>query len=302
MILLSVVIPVYRVEQLLQRCVDSVVAQNVPDMEIILVDDCSPDGSGKLCDEIAHKEPCVTVIHRKKNGGLSAARNSGIEAARGEFLTFVDSDDYISPNTFLPILQLFSHDCDCVEYSVAYNDGSIYNPMNYARGTTFPDWMARKGFSQAYAWNNIYRHSVWGDTRFPEGKYFEDLFTIPYFLHRCNNIISSPYGCYYYCDDNSAAITRNPSVKKADDLLEATLQLLDFATSQCGMNRSEVFALQMEATNRKIDLLRTGGATTARVGRPRLIDALLNKSIKGLLLWLLGEKWFFNIFKSMNRR
>ena len=94
---ISVIIPVYRVERYLDACVSSVLAQTFGDFEIILVDDGSPDGCPALCDAWARKDPRIRVIHRE-NGGLSAARNTGIEAAKGQFLTFVDSDDLLEPD------------------------------------------------------------------------------------------------------------------------------------------------------------------------------------------------------------
>ena len=92
----SVIIPVYNVEQYLNRCIDSVLNQTYKDFEIILVDDGSTDKSGEICDVYAEKDSRITVIH-KENGGLSDARNFGIDAARGDFLTFLDSDDYFHP-------------------------------------------------------------------------------------------------------------------------------------------------------------------------------------------------------------
>ena len=96
--LLSVVIPVYRTELTLQRCVESVLKQGVDDMEVILVDDGSPDNCPELCDEWAEKDNHIKVIH-KTNGGLSDARNAGIDVATGDYITFVDSDDWIADNT-----------------------------------------------------------------------------------------------------------------------------------------------------------------------------------------------------------
>ena len=101
--MLSVIIPVYNVEKYLRKCVDSVSAQDIADMEVILIDDGSPDNCGAICDEYAEKDLRVIVIH-KKNEGVSTARNVGLDIARGKYITFVDSDDYLLPNTFIPNL------------------------------------------------------------------------------------------------------------------------------------------------------------------------------------------------------
>ena len=97
--LLSIIVPVYNVENYLQKCIDSILAQTLTDFELILVDDGSPDGCPALCDAAAAKDARVRVIHQK-NGGLSAARNAGLDVARGAWIGFVDSDDYIAPEMY----------------------------------------------------------------------------------------------------------------------------------------------------------------------------------------------------------
>lgn len=96
---LSIIVPVYKVEPYLHRCVDSILAQTFTDFELILVDDGSPDNCGAICDEYAAKDSRILVIH-KENGGLSDARNAGLDIAKGEYIGFVDSDDYISPQMY----------------------------------------------------------------------------------------------------------------------------------------------------------------------------------------------------------
>ncbi len=103
--LISVIVPVYKVEAYLNRCVDSILGQTYKNLEVILVDDGSPDGSGAICDAYAEKDARVRVIH-KENGGLSSARNAGIDIAKGEYLAFVDSDDWIEPETYKTMLEL----------------------------------------------------------------------------------------------------------------------------------------------------------------------------------------------------
>ena len=100
--LVSIVVPVYKIENVLHYCIDSILNQIYEDFELILVDDGSPDNSGKICDEYAKKENRIKVIH-KENGGVSSARNCGIDAAKGKYICFVDSDDYVNKN-YLEIL------------------------------------------------------------------------------------------------------------------------------------------------------------------------------------------------------
>ena len=115
---LSIIIPVYKVEAYLDFCLKSIARQNVDDCEVILVDDGSPDGSGALCDEWARKAHLFHVVHSEKNQGLSAARNKGLDLACGDFVTFVDSDDYLSPGTLGSNLKLLESmpEADVLEY------------------------------------------------------------------------------------------------------------------------------------------------------------------------------------------
>ena len=125
--ILSVIIPVYNVEKYLRKCVDSVLAQDIADMEVILIDDGSPDNCGAICDEYAEKDTRVKVIH-KEHEGLSSARNAGLDIARGKYITFVDSDDYLLPNTFIPNLDyIVNHpEVDCLQFPTIYDDRIEY--------------------------------------------------------------------------------------------------------------------------------------------------------------------------------
>ena len=114
---LSVIIPVYRVEATLDRCVESVLNQSFTELEVILVDDGSPDHCPELCDMWATKDSRITVIHQR-NGGLSAARNAGINRAQGDYLTFIDSDDYIGEGTLEAVMSRLDDSIDLIEYPI----------------------------------------------------------------------------------------------------------------------------------------------------------------------------------------
>ena len=128
---ISVIVPVYKVERYLHECVHSLLAQTFSDIEVILVDDGSPDGCGAICDAYAKSDSRVCVIHQK-NGGLSCARNTGIAHARGEYLCFVDSDDYVAPD-YCETLYAMLKDSDC-DFSVCgvcrFQDGVQPNPVS----------------------------------------------------------------------------------------------------------------------------------------------------------------------------
>ena len=132
----SIIIPVYKVEDYLRDCVESVLAQTVSDYEIILVDDGSPDGCPAICDEYAAQDPRISVVH-KENGGLSSARNAGLDIARREYVYFLDSDDTIEPNLLERLLGLMDQGCDMVgfRYQVLKPDGSLEPGRTIALGT-----------------------------------------------------------------------------------------------------------------------------------------------------------------------
>lgn len=182
---LSIIIPVYRTHDTLQRCMESILGQTFTDYEVILVDDGSPDDCPQLCDEYAEKDKRISVIH-KENGGLSAARNAGIAQARGEYITFVDSDDAIGKDTLRLLMQeLAEHPrTDILEYPMMERMGNpkrqsllSFNPKEYHDATDY--WLGENVYNHAYACNKIYRRELFRHIRFPEGKCFEDTLTTP---------------------------------------------------------------------------------------------------------------------------
>lgn len=202
---ISVIVPIYKVEKYLDRCVASILAQNVSDMEVILVDDGSPDNCPTLCDEWARKDCRIKVVHRA-NGGLSEARNSGVDIAVGEYITFVDSDDYLLADTYAPLLPMLDsdHTLDMLEFMVRHDDISR-NPVFLADRkytSTRHYWTETRAWYHSYACNKIYKRSLFADVRFPKGRIFEDLFILPDVLSKAKCVATTSHGWYNYCDNN----------------------------------------------------------------------------------------------------
>ena len=209
---LSVIIPVYRVEATLDRCVESVVSQTGADLDIILVDDGSPDSCPQRCDEWAKKDSRIRVIH-KPNGGLSDARNAGIEAAQGDYITFVDSDDYLAPHTYAPLMERLAADerIDLLEYPVCVAYGSPrQHTIDFADEQTYGNmadyWYETEAYQHSYACNKLYRAALFSDVRYPVGILFEDMHTLPLLLQKAKKVATSHQGLYYYCA-NARGIT-----------------------------------------------------------------------------------------------
>ena len=213
---LTVIIPVYRVEATLNRCVESVVRQHVPEMEIILVDDGSPDKCPQICDEWAQKDTRIHVIH-KSNGGLSDARNAALDIAKGEVITFVDSDDYLADNTYPALLDMIDG-TDILEFSIA--DKLTLTDCFYDDINTY--WFESQAYTHTYAWNKLFHRELFDGIRFPNGKVFEDAFTTPKLLKAAHSIRTTRQGSYHYCD-NPQGITAKADGHQLAMLLEAHL-------------------------------------------------------------------------------
>ena len=213
---LSVIIPVYRVEDTLARCVDSVLRQDVADMEVILVDDGSPDRCPQLCDEWARRDQRIRVIH-KANGGLSDARNAGIDRATGEFIAFVDSDDWLADGTYAPLMSMMDG-CDMLEYSIA--DRLTLDDSDYQDASDY--WLGSQAYTHTYACNKLFRRELFSQVRFPKGKVFEDAYTLPKLLRQARRVKTTRHGFYHY-EYNPQGISAQADGPQLQMLLDAHL-------------------------------------------------------------------------------
>lgn len=228
---LSVVIPVYRVEDTLDHCLESVLQQNVDDMEVILVDDGSPDQCPQMCDTWANKDARISVIH-KKNGGLSDARNAGIDIAKGEYITFVDSDDFVGKNSYAQLLHILDNNAevDILEYPafVFYNSPKQHL-LDLASDKIYTDmdeyWYEGCAYNHTYAWNKIYRRKLFDSVRYPVGVVFEDVHTLPRLLKECKSVMTTNQGLYYYCL-NRYGITNTSDGRALKMLLEPHVDII----------------------------------------------------------------------------
>ena len=230
---LSVIIPVYNVSGTLDRCLKSVAGQTMRDMQIILVDDASTDDSADICRQWANDDGRIQVVQHKVNQGLSAARNSGIEKAKGEYITFVDSDDTIDTDTYSRLFAILNvhPDYDILEYPVFVKYGNIKEQQRVAFGLDkeYHDmkdyWLEARAFRHSYAWNKIYRRELFKNIRYPVGRTFEDLYVLRQLLERSCIVATTSVGMYYY-HDNPDGITRNATGKDYSDLLDGHLPML----------------------------------------------------------------------------
>ncbi len=304
---LSIVIPVYQVADSLPRCLDSISSQSFRDWQAILVDDASKDGSSAICDRYVKRDHRFQVVHLKRNGGLSVARNVGIEKARGQYITFVDSDDYIGDDTFKDLFEILSThpDYDLLEYPVYEHYGSkkIHLLQFPKREYTDPlaYWLQGKAYSHTYAWNKIYRREVFQNVRYPERRNFEDAAVLPQLLRKCRTIATTDVGLYYYCY-NSKGITENATAKDLTNLLETHTRMLkqikDNFRRRRRRNDLEAYmpAYYAQVLNIQLDAYRAGG----RISKYFPMLPYRN-TFKLKLLHILGLKRLCQLHKLFHR-
>ena len=226
---ISVIIPVYGVEPYLRRCLDSVAAQTCRDLEILLVDDGSPDGCPAICDEYAAGDSRFRVIH-KENGGLSDARNAGLAAATGEYIGFVDSDDWLEPDMYERLAEALERTgSEVAVCNFRCADERLEEPpITGVDRETILDrdgavrLLLRDKQLQNYVWNKLYAAALWDGVRFPAGKAFEDIDTTWRVLDRAQRTVLIPYVGYNYFV-RSGGIVQSRSIQNEIDCVEQGL-------------------------------------------------------------------------------
>lgn len=240
--LISVIVPCYKVEAYLPRCVDSILRQTYKNIEIFLVDDGSPDNCGLICDEYAKQDTRVKVIH-KKNGGLSDARNVAIDIAKGEYVTFIDSDDYVSPdylNVLYDLISKHGSDISVSSFSFFYETGKIKDHSSgiteyvCSREEALKTMFYQDKFDNS-AWGKLYKSHLFGSIRYPKGKIYEDFGTTYKLLMLTNKVAYTSQSTYYYLQ-RSGSIDRSGFSERNLDALplaEELLSLIDRELTAC---------------------------------------------------------------------
>ena len=232
--MLSIIIPIYNVEKYLTKCIESVINQTYKNLEIILVNDGSTDNSKDIINKYSLIDSRIKVIN-KKNGGLSDARNVGIEIAKGDYIAFLDSDDWIELNMYEKLYSYIKQEnADIVQcsYQEVYNEevnnqkikeeiklisgkDSLYNLYGENHGKT------------VVVWNKIYKRELFNDIRFPKGKYHEDEFTTYKLLYKANKIVDLNLPLVYYRQRDGSIMNSKFNIKRLD-ALEAFNERLAF--------------------------------------------------------------------------
>ena len=218
----SVIVSIYNIEEYLPRAIESVCNQTFQKLEIILVDDGSTDGSGRICDYYGAEDDRIRVIH-KPNGGLASARNAGIEAASGEYITFVDGDDWIEENMYQDMVEALIQNgaqlviCNYKEVSegavrdTSTNEVTVWDKREALEAFIREDESYRIDNA---AWNKLYTRELLGDLRFPEGKLFEDIVFTTRLIAASKKTVYLHKACYNYVTDRSGSIMNSKRVER----------------------------------------------------------------------------------------
>jgi glycosyltransferase involved in cell wall biosynthesis len=228
---ISVIIPIYNVEKYLKRCIESIIKQTYSNLEIILVDDGSPDGCAKICDEYKNKDERIVVIH-KKNGGLSDARNAGLKVATGEIISYIDSDDYVDLDMYEKMTKAMEEknaDIVVCGTNIDYEDGHTKvkcekEEKSFNREEALIELNSFKSFDMA-VWNKLYKREVVDKIEFPVGKKSEDYFVMYQYFARAKKVVIINQAKYHYFQ-RSNSISRGKNV--THDYIEGSKSQKEF--------------------------------------------------------------------------
>lgn len=245
--MISVIIPVYNVKGYINKCLQSIVSQSYENLEIILIDDGSTDGSGEICDEWRIKDERIKVIH-KNNGGLSDARNAGIDIANGEFIAFIDSDDYILPDYFSYLFDLATqNNADlsvCQLITVDEEDNYIGIGGKSVDTVIEGEVECMKAFLKdpaidTTAWRKLYRKELFDSgIRYPVGKYHEDVFTTYKIIALCKRIVIGSKPLYAY-RQRAGSIQNSTFSSKHMDAITASKERYKFISQKYPILKNE---------------------------------------------------------------
>lgn len=234
--LISIIIPVYNCEKYLERCINSVLEQSYSNLELILVDDGSTDRSGSICDDYQKKDDRVVVVH-STNGGAAKSRNSGIDIARGEYIGFIDSDDYISPSMYehmICVLNESNAEMAVCNYLYVDKEGNdLHRASSIVRDEVIERIDYLKRLTEPYSgyyitpWNRVYRRELFNGLRFPEGMTHEDNVLTHRIVDRCGRIaiISKEYAYY---TQRSDSVSKSHKSYRFYDNIDALADRIEF--------------------------------------------------------------------------
>lgn len=229
--MISIIVPIYNVECYLEKCINSIISQTYGNLEIILSDDGSTDGCGAICDRYGMLDSRIRVIH-KPNGGLSDARNAGIEIAKGGWYVFIDSDDFIAPDTiermYAATVSTESQIAVCNMIRIYDDSGTepFYRPAEVQ--TLLTGEVRFETLKQPSACNKLFRADLFEGVRFPKGKFYEDTFIYHILAHRAKRIVLTGHDGYYYLSRRESILGQPRFTDRYFDFIEAVYERMTY--------------------------------------------------------------------------
>lgn len=318
--LISVIIPIYNVEKYLKKCIDSVIKQTYKNLEIILIDDGSTDDSRKICDEYAKKDTRITSIH-KENGGLSDARNAGINICNGKYITFVDSDDYVEYDYveyLYNLIKKYKTKISICAYSVLMENGKKidygknFNECVLNRKNAFKRMLNEEGYSVS-AWAKLYDVKLFENVRFPFGKLCEDNGTTYKLIDQVDSVAYGNNSKYYYLKRNGSIMLSNFNNKKLD-MIYLTDEMCDYLEKKYPEIRDTLLRRRIYS---RFNILRqiVNDKNVSKEVENKIIQYILNHKVEilrnsetpmrdklGLICLIIGKKFFkivWNIYSKI---
>lgn len=304
---LSVIIPAYNAKSTIERCINGIVSQLPRDCEVIVVDDGSTDATGNIIDKLAESHEQVVVMHTT-NHGPSVARNKALDIAKGDYITFADSDDTIAPHTLEYALDTMQQhpEYDILEYpthvdrgtegqyDVSFSDCAYHSFAEY--------WLKLQGYNHSYVWNKLYKRELFKNIRFTPGYIFEDLWIQPLLMKRASIIATTSKGCYLY-SYNPDGLSHNLDAAQLEMAVRAHAHTLS-ELSATHSDNPHFCNYYLKAVNIQIDLYSaTGNIILDCYPIPwSYIKQVTGKAlIKAIILKLLGLKMLCKIINLTHK-
>ena len=231
--LISVIVPIYNIEEYVANCIESIQTQTYCNLEIILVDDGSIDNSGDICEKYAAKDERIIVFH-KKNGGLSDARNYALDRVKGDLIAFVDGDDWIHPQMYELMYDIMNQQkaevvaCKYVREGCNFAKEVIDKTTLDIKLLSGEEALLNAGIPLVVAWNKLYRRDIFADIRYPVGRLHEDEFVLHKILWKCSRVAVIDRPLYFYTVRNDSIVAQM-TLKRINDSLEAFADRVAFA-------------------------------------------------------------------------
>lgn len=248
--LISIIVPIYNVEKYLAKCVQSILHQSYDNLEIILIDDGSTDTSPIICDQLSARDNRILVVHQA-NGGLSSARNAGLDRATGDYIGFVDSDDWIEEDMYMTLLTaakeynadiaICTHFVDKEKETIPVNNTGEHKI--YSREEALKELFKDK-LIKNYAWNKLYKKELFTNIRFPIGRFFEDIAVIYKLFNQASKVVLICESKYHYLLRHDSIIGKEMNPNKEYQYLLAVHEQLSFGIKEGLHNENDTFVLR----------------------------------------------------------